>query len=182
MVWYYESLGKSQTSKEERLGYTGLCKISCAAVLLLISVSAAAQDPSALTQGATIVPLEFNRRFGLILLKVEVEGKPATLVLDTGSSRTILSTRFAHIHEPPSAPRVTPSKGSGYVGSAVAIKATLKLGGSLWRDHDFLAMDDLPDISQSLGQKIDGILGQDLLRDFQTVEIDFRNKRLVLSR
>jgi hypothetical protein len=68
------------------------------------------------------------------------------------------------------------------VGSAIAIKATLKIGETLWRDHDFLAMDDLPDISQSLGQRIDGILGQDLLRDFQTVEIDFKNRRLVLSR
>jgi len=77
---------------------------------------------------------------------------------------------------------VTPSRGSGYVGSAFAVKATLKIGDTFWRDHDFLAMDDLPEISQSLGQRIDGILGQDLLRDFQTVEIDFRHRRLALTR
>jgi len=77
---------------------------------------------------------------------------------------------------------VTSSKGSGYVGSAITVKATLKIGEHLWRDHDFLAMNDFPEISQSLGQTIDGILGQDVLRDFKTVEIDFRNRRLALSR
>jgi hypothetical protein len=161
-----------------------LWKISCAALFLPAIFSAAAQapDPPPLTRSATIVPLQLNSRFGLVLLKVEVDGEPATFVLDTGSSRTILSTRFTHTHRLPSTPKVTPSKGSGYVGSAIAIKATLKIGETLWRDHDFLAMDDLPDISQSLGQRIDGILGQDLLRDFQTVEIDFKNRRLVLSR
>jgi len=157
-----------------------LCKISCA-LLLLMPLSATAQDPSALPRNATIVPLELNGRFGLILLKVEVDGESATFVLDTGSSRTILSTRF-HAHRLPSSPKVTSSKGSGYVGSAITVKATLKIGEHLWRDHDFLAMDDFPEISQSLGQTIDGILGQDVLRDFKTVEIDFRNRRLALSR
>jgi hypothetical protein len=158
-----------------------LFKMSCAALLLLIAFSAAAQDPSAFLRNATIVPLELNSRFGLIVLKVDLDGEPATFVLDTGSSRTILSTRLVH-NRLPSAPKVTSSKGSGYVGSAIAVKATLKIGETVWRDHDFLAMDDLPEISQSLGQKIDGILGQDLLRDFKTVEIDFRNRRLALSR
>ena len=157
-----------------------LCKISCA-LLLLMSLSATAQDPSALPRNGTIVPLELNSRFGLILLKVEVNGEPATFVLDTGSSRTILSTRF-HAHRLPSSPKVTSSKGSGYVGSAITVKATLKIGEHLCRDHEFLAMNDFPEISQSLGQTIDGILGQDVLRDFKTVEIDFRNRRLALSR
>ena len=145
-------------------------------------VSAGTQEPSATPRKATIVPVEVNSRFSLILLKVEVNGEPATFVLDTGSSRTILSTRLARTDRLPSAPKVTPSRGSGYVGSAFAIKATLKIGDTFWRDHDFLAMDDLPEISQSLGQRIDGILGQDLLRDFQTVEIDFRHRRLALTR
>ena len=38
-----------------------LCKISCA-LLLLMSLSATAQDPSALPRNGTIVPLELNRR------------------------------------------------------------------------------------------------------------------------
>ena len=156
-----------------------LCKIFYA-LLLLMSLSAAAQDPSALPRNATILPLELNSRFGLILLKVQIDGKPATFVLDTGSSRTILSTRF-DTHRLPSSPKVTSSKGSGYVGSAISVKVTLKIGEHLWPDHDFLAMNDFPEISQSVGQKIDGILGQDVLREFKTVEIDFRHRRLTLS-
>jgi len=100
--------------------------------------------------------------------------------MDTGSSRTILSTRFVHAQR--SSPKISLGKGSRYVGSAILVKANLKLADNVWRDHDFLAMDDPPAISQSLGQKVDGILGQDLLRDFQAIEIDFRNMRLVLFR
>jgi hypothetical protein len=158
-------------------------KISGVTLLLLAPLLAAqAPDPSALSHATTIVHLALNSRFGLVLLSAEVNGEPATLVLDTGSSRTILHTRFIHTRRLPSAPKLAPSKGSGYVGSAVPIKTTLKIGDILWRDHEFLAMDDLPEISQSLGQRIDGILGQDLLRDFQSIEIDFRNHRLVLVR
>jgi len=163
-------------------GMKALSKISCGAFLLLILVSAAAHGPSTPSRNITVVNLELNSRFSLILLKAEVNGEPATFVLDTGSSRTILNTRFAHTPRLPSMPKITADKGSGYVGSAVPIKATLKIGDTWWRDHDFLAMDDFPEISQSIGQTIDGILGQDLLRDFQKLEIDFRNRRLVLSR
>ena len=42
-------------------------------------------------------------------------------------------------------------------------------------------MDDLPDISDSVGQRIDGILGEDVLQEFTLVQIDFRHRRLVLS-
>ena len=42
-------------------------------------------------------------------------------------------------------------------------------------------MDDLPDIPNALGQQIDGMLGQDLLKEFKVVQIDFKHRRLVLS-
>jgi hypothetical protein len=76
----------------------------------------------------------------------------------------------------------SPSKGSGWVGSAAWIKATVKVGDAVWRDHMFLTMDDLPDISNAVGQTVDGILGEDVLKDFAVVKIDFQHRRLVLLR
>jgi hypothetical protein len=43
-------------------------------------------------------------------------------------------------------------------------------------------MDDLPDISNAVGQTVDGILGEDVLKDFAVVKIDFQHRRLVLLR
>ena len=64
---------------------------------------------------------------------------------------------------------------------ATWIKATVKVGNTVWREHKFLAMDDLPDISDSVGQKIDGILGEDVLQEFTVIQIDLSNRQLLLS-
>jgi predicted aspartyl protease len=126
------------------------------------------------------IPVELTSRFGLILVRLEVNGRPATLVVDTGSSHTILSTQLVQSRALTMGDDPSPRKGSGLVGRAAWIKATVKVGGTVWRDHEFLAMDNLSDISNAVGQKVDGFLGEDLLKDFSVVQIDFKHQRLVL--
>jgi hypothetical protein len=128
------------------------------------------------------IPIELTSRFSLVLVRLEVNGRPATLVVDTGSSHTILSTQFLQLKGLDSDVGANPSKGSGLVGNAAWIKATVKAGKEVWRDHEFLAMGVLPDISNAVGQKIDGIVGEDILKEFSVVEIDFKHRRLVLLR
>jgi hypothetical protein len=128
------------------------------------------------------IPIELTSRFSLVLVRLEVNGRPATLVVDTGSSHTILSTQFLQLQALDSDVGANPSKGSGLVGNAAWIKATVKVGNEVWRDHEFLAMGVLPDISNAVGQKIDGIMGEDILKEFAVVEIDFRHRRLILLR
>jgi hypothetical protein len=52
------------------------------------------------------IPFETSRVFGLILVSAKVDGKPAVLIVDSGSSRTIISlelgNRRAHALGPPS--------------------------------------------------------------------------------
>ena len=126
------------------------------------------------------IPIELTSRFSLVLVRLEVNGKPAKLVVDTGSSHTILSTEFLQLRRIEIAGGADPRKGSGLVGNAAWIKATVKAGDAVWRDHEFLVMDNLPDVSNAVGQKVDGLLGEDLLKDFSVVEIDFKHQRLVL--
>ena len=128
------------------------------------------------------IPIELTSRFSLVLVRLEVNGRPATLVVDTGSSHTILSTQFLQLKRLDSDVGANPSKGSGLVGNAAWIKATVKAGNEVWRDHEFLAMGVLPDISKAVGQKIDGIVGEDILKEFAVVEIDFKHRRLFLLR
>jgi hypothetical protein len=128
------------------------------------------------------IPIELTSRFSLVLVRLEVNGRPATLVVDTGSSHTILSTQFLQLRGLALGADPSPSKGSGFVGRAAWIKASVHIGDEVLRDHEFLAMEDLPDISNAVGQKIDGIMGEDILKEFAVVEIDFRHRRLILLR
>jgi hypothetical protein len=45
------------------------------------------------------------------------------------------------------------------------------LVGVLCSSRELLVMDDLSDISNAVGQKIDGILGEDVLKEFAKLEI-----------
>jgi len=127
------------------------------------------------------VPIQLSRRFGLILIRAEVNDQPATLLMDTGCSHTVLSTKLLAGRSRKLEHAANASKGSGWVGNASWIKATVKVGNIVWRDHMFLAMDDLPDISDSVGQKIDGLLGEDVLQEFTVVQIDFNSRQLTLA-
>jgi hypothetical protein len=43
-------------------------------------------------------------------------------------------------------------------------------------------MAEFRQISKSMKQRVDGILGEDVLNDFTSVAIEFKNHRLVLTR
>jgi hypothetical protein len=58
-------------------------------------------------------------------------------------------------------------------------EASLKVGSVVWRDHQILAM-DMKEISGTLGENVDGILGMDFLSEFETVVVDVRHHKLIL--
>jgi len=126
------------------------------------------------------IPFENSRVFGLLLVRVEANGKPAVLVVDTGSNHTILSSELADV--PPRTPAnlVSTSKGSGLAGTGVFSRATLRVGPITWRDHRVVVM-DLHEFSKSFGQKIDGLLGMDFFREFELVMVDLKNHKLILE-
>jgi hypothetical protein len=128
------------------------------------------------------IPFEVNRNFGSILIRAQVNGKPATLVVDTGSSHTILSSELLQVRPLALEHADAPAKGSGYVGSAGWAKATVEVGTITWQDRRVLVMSDFQEISNSMGRRVDGILGEDVLKEFDFVGIDFKRHRLVLQR
>ncbi len=127
-----------------------------------------------------VVPIERSRVFGAILVNVQVTGKPAVLILDTGSSTTILSPEILGLNPINLKRANTPAKGSGFVGDARWGEATLVMGARIWRDRRIL-VEDVNDISRAYQRKIDGILGQDILNEFKYVVIDFEDKSLILG-
>jgi gag-polyprotein putative aspartyl protease len=128
------------------------------------------------------IPFEVNRQFGAILIHAQINGRPAILLVDTGSSHTILSSELLLVR--PLALRHTDgaSKGSGYVGTRTWAKARLEVGAFTWLDRKVLVMNDFRDISRSMHQTVDGILGVDILEEFDSVAIDFNSHRLFIMR
>jgi len=153
-------------------------------VLFVLTWLAATVDGGAqgLPKGQDGIPFEVNRNFGSILIRAQVNSQPATLVVDTGSSHTILSSELLLVRPLALEHAHAPAKGSGYVGSAGWAKATLEIGTITWSDRRVLVMSDFQDMSNSMKQRIDGIIGEDLLKEFDFVVIDFKHHRLVLLR
>jgi hypothetical protein len=127
------------------------------------------------------IPFEVSRNFGAILIRAQVNRLPATLVVDTGSSHTILSSELLQVRPMALEHPDAPAKGSGYVGRAGWAKANLEIGTRTWPDRKVLVMDDFQDLSKSMKQRVDGILGEDVLKEFHSVLIDYRHHRLVLA-
>lgn|SRR5208282_116224 len=126
------------------------------------------------------VPIQFDRVFGAILLCIEVYGKPAQVILDTGSNVTILRPDLdPRIQTDPSS-SMTPQKGSGYVSTGHWGEANLHLGDRYWINRRIL-VDEMQSISQAHKQRIDGILGRDILKEFRFVIIDYEKKVLTFG-
>jgi hypothetical protein len=138
-------------------------------------------DPAPKTsRRRTVLPIERSPHFGVILVSVRVNGKPAALILDTGSNTTILSAEISGLN-PARLPRAKPPrKGTGFVGDGRWGQATLTIGTTVWKDKRVLVL-DTKELSRAFQRKIDGILGQDILDEFKYVEINFEEQRLTLG-
>ena len=127
-----------------------------------------------------VLPIERGAVFGVLLVEVQINGKPGVLILDTGSSTTILSPEASGLDPINLRRAVPPKKGTGFVEDVHWGEATLVTGARIWKDHRILVA-DMKSISDANRQKIDGILGQDILDEFKHIEIDLEGKRLVLD-
>jgi hypothetical protein len=128
----------------------------------------------------TVVPIERSPHFGEILISVHVNGKPAILILDTGSNTTILSPEISGLNSARLPRADPPRKGTGFVEDGRWGQATLTIGTTVWKDKRVLVV-DTKNLSRAVQRKIDGILGLDILDEFKIVEINLEEKRLTLS-
>jgi predicted aspartyl protease len=149
--------------------------------VIAIMLAAALQVPAfPQSSNPKEIPFENSRMFGLVLVKVEVNGRPAVLIVDTASNHTIISSELADAPPRNLDSVVATSKGSGFAGAGVFTRATLKVGPITWRDHKVVAM-DMRAFSKSLGQKADGLLGMDFFSEFELVVVDLKNHKLILE-
>lgn len=113
-----------------------------------------------------------------IHFRMTVDGRPATAMLDTGFSQSVISRRLAKQARLPVAEG---SIGIGVGGSVAVGQAngrTLVIGG-LTRTGGRLGVLDLPDGATGGAAPVDLVIGSDLLRRY-ALDIDFAQRRFRL--
>lgn len=147
------------------------------AAVAVLAFLALLSPPSCAHGEAVFLP--FRSVHSLILVEAKVNGDPATLLLDTGANNTIISARlYGNVQ----APHVElTSKGPGIVGNALRLHADLEFAGRLLFSQPVSVM-NLGDLPQRLGTQFDGLLGQDILRQFSSVRINYRTHLIELEK
>jgi predicted aspartyl protease len=108
----------------------------------------------------------------MILVQGRVNGSQVAFLLDTGATRTIVSTSiYGKIPFRLRAIERT-SHSAGMIGDSVIVPVDLELDNHRWAGQHVAIM-NLDGLSQVLGVQFDGLLGQDVLREFRSIRIDY---------
>ena len=118
-----------------------------------------------------LIQLNFSTGGYNLLARVAINGKPALLLVDTGSAKTVLDTdhmqKFVEQTELKRNARKNLTPGSTSVYSYVANIDSLEIGSVIIKDYKATAV-DLGHINRAFrgmgNPQIDGLLGCDLLR------------------
>jgi Aspartyl protease len=124
--------------------------------------------------------VQFRTVQAMILVEGKVNGNRATFLLDTGANRTIISAR-TYGNDRLALPQYSRKPtGVGMTGYSVRRPADLILGGHVWVAQPVSVM-DLDDLEALLKLDFDGLLGQDILRQFRSVRIDYHTHILEME-
>lgn len=123
------------------------------------------------------IPIETGRVKGVIWLKAQIEGKPVTLLLDTGAGHSYVVPKFAK--RLGLAVRGWPDGERASEGFA---EATVKIGPITHASRTVHVMDlsyAMDDVQKREGMEFAGLLGCDILHTDEAI-LDFRSQRLYL--
>lgn len=149
---------------------------ACAAALLVAVGLARAADSGPVP----LARLSLGELGGWIEMGVTVNGQTGRWLLDTGSTRHIVSAAFAERHGLQARAAVSAVTAIGAVqGSEVALPV-LHIGAHEHRGQSALRVEDLSALVGAAGEGLDGVLGVPLLAGL-TVDLDLRNWTLGLN-
>lgn len=112
------------------------------------------------------------------LARVQVNGRPMTLLIDTGASQNVIA-KAAAARAGIEGSFKMPAMGVGAEMVSIARLETLQVGS--WQGRDQVcALMDLSGAAATMGG-LDGILGMPFLMKFKYVEFDFKRRKLRLA-
>ena len=127
-----------------------------------------------------VIHLPFRTVQSMILVQAKVNGKPVTFLLDTGATRTIVSAKaYGYVgYRLRLAQRI--GQQPGFVGEGISMPVNLELERHTWLGRRVSIM-NFDGLNGDLGADFDGLLGEDVLREFRSVHIDYRNHQIELE-
>lgn len=158
--------GRGERVSRSARSFTPACIFRVLTLLVLLLVPL----PNRANPGAVHLP--FRTVQSMILVEGRIGGQRMTFVLDTGANHTIVSVRSygAALFLLRRAQRN--HGGAGMTGESIRLPVNLTLADHTWVGQPVSVM-DLDDLQQALGINFDGLLGQDILREFRSVRIDY---------
>lgn len=119
------------------------------------------------------VALVSDSRTGTILIDATLNGSPVTMILDTGASHSLVdATTFGMTDMQLQVARMN-SRGLGLDADVVWRTANLQMADLQWKQQS-IEVADLRKLSKIYRRKIDGIVGEDILRNFRSVQINYK--------
>jgi predicted aspartyl protease len=143
----------------------------------LCSVGAVAQQ----RPGVSGVAIISDPKTGTILINAKLNGNPVVMILDTGASRSIFDARAFGLSSVQLQAARMNTRGVGLDADVVWRTASFQIADQQWKDQP-VEIADLSKLSKIYGRTIDGIVGQDVLRNFDTVQINYKGDCVMLER
>jgi hypothetical protein len=144
----------------------------------LSSNTLAAED---LLKGSTGVRLISDKGTGTILVDASVNGQPVVMILDTGASHSMFDASVFGLSEVQLQAARMKGRGLGLDADVVWRTADFEIGDEAWKQHP-IEVADLHLLSKIYGRKIGGIVGQDVLRSFVSVQINYKGQCVMFQR
>jgi hypothetical protein len=144
-------------------------------LILVFAVAAVAQQAEPLGVGIISDP-----NTGTILLNARLNGDPIVMILDTGSSHSLFDARAFGMSPAQLQTARLNSRGLGLNADVVWRSANFQIAEQQWNNLP-VEVADLSKLSKIYGRTIDGILGQDVLRSFDSVQINYKGDCLMLQ-
>ena len=144
--------------------------VRAASLIAAFATPSLAQRPVNGNSAELTIPFDFAVDRGSLLVRARINSRAAILILDTGSSHTILRPAAAGVNR---AELAAPRTGAGVIGDAVAREVTLEIGPRVWQRRRVSVM-DLSAALAAYREKIDGLLGVDFLLEFSQAVINVK--------
>jgi hypothetical protein len=129
--------------------------------------------PPAFSGKADFVTVPFRTAQSMILVDARVNDNRVTLLLDTGANHTIVSAKAAGVPQYQLQGLHGKDRDPGLTGDSLRVRATLEFANRVWVYQPISAM-NVDELTRRFGTQVDGLLGQDLLREFHSVRINYK--------
>jgi Aspartyl protease len=147
----------------------------------IVGISSNILGAEDLPKGSTGVRLISDKSTGTILVDALVNGQPVVMILDTGASHSMFDAGIFGVSAVQLQQARMNSRGLGLDADVVVRTTDFEIGEESWKKQA-IEIADLHPLSKIYGRKIGGIVGQDVLRSFVSVQINYKGQCVMFQR